>query len=274
MPANDECVEAFQWVAQEIQKSYGQALVMHVEQFDGLSDQQLIDLFRASRKEDYAEIEAQAAELEKAVNGELDAEIYTQIHASLAKLQRQYVDVARIDYFDSAEGRQMKAQLARIAESLSPNAASEPDLALVNIDAYRQKRWVTRPQPHVDRLACAWLIRRFINPDAVIRYSLRPEPDEVAFDMNEAEFGHLGNLCSFETMIRAFGLEVPELAAMAEIIHEVDLRDERYVRPEASGIDAVLRGWLLLNIADEKLELSGTTLFDGLFESLQPTPSR
>ena len=91
--------------------------------------------------------------------------------------------------------------------------------------------------------------------------------------MNEAEFGHSGNLCSFETMIRAFGLVAPELVAMAQVIHEIDLRDDRYVRSEVSGIDAVLKCWLLLNLADDELERRGITLFDGLFESLQPTPN-
>jgi len=86
--------------------------------------------------------------------------------------------------------------------------------------------------------------------------------------MRDAEFGHSGNLCSFEMMIRAFNLESPGLAAMAEIVHEIDLRDARYLRPETAGIDAILKGWSLLDLPDEELEAQGIALFSGLFESL------
>jgi hypothetical protein len=120
----------------------------------------------------------------------------------------------------------------------------------------------------VDRLACAWLIRRFINPEAIIRYSPQPEPGEVAFDMRDADFGHIGNLCSFETMIRSFNLDVPGIPEMAQIVHEIDLRDARYFRPETVGIDAILKGWSLLDLPDTELEARGVALFSGLFASL------
>jgi hypothetical protein len=127
---------------------------------------------------------------------------------------------------------------------------------------------VTRPRPHVDRLACIWLIRRFINPTAAIRYSLTPEPDEVAFDMRDGEFGHRGNLCTFETMVATFALEEPSLHTMGEIVHEIDLRDGRYTRPETAGVDAVLKGWLLASFSDAALEAHGVALFEGLYTAL------
>jgi len=138
----------------------------------------------------------------------------------------------------------------------------------VSLSAYRRKRWVTRPHPHVDRLACIWLIRRFVDAKAVIRYATRPRPGEIAFDMDEGEFGHQGNLCSFEKMLRAFGLDEPALRAMAEIVHEIDLRDGRYAWPEATGIDAILEGWRLSKWSDAELEARGIALFEGLYLSL------
>lgn len=268
LPARGECVEGFQWLAQEIRKSHGQALVMHVEQFDGLTDQQLINLFRSARQEDYGDIASQAAELEKILAEDVDRERHTQAYDILAKLQRQYTDIARIDYFDCPEGNAVEAQLARIARALAPHPVSDYGVPPATIAAYKDRRWVTRPQPHVDRMACAWLIRRFINPDAIIRYSQQPEPGEVTFDMRDAEFGHHGNLCTFETMIRAFTLEDPALLSMAEIVHEIDLRDGRYMRLEVPGIDAVLKGWLSSDLSDTEMELRGVALFDGLYGSL------
>jgi hypothetical protein len=112
------------------------------------------------------------------------------------------------------------------------------------------------------------LIRRYLNPEAVIGYSLTAGPDEVAFDMEGAEFSHQGNLCSFEVMIRAFGLEEAALYNLAEIVHEIDLGDGRYQRPETVGIDAALRGWLLANVPDMELEKQGLALIDGVFATL------
>jgi hypothetical protein len=268
LPARNECIEAFQWLTQEIQQSKGQALVMRVQQFDGLTDSHLIELFRAARREDYAEIEAQVKELEQRLTGDTNPEQFAELHDTLAKLQRQYTEVIQIDYFDCPEGLLIASQLARVAQALAPGGEAEPQVEPAAVAAYKDKRWVTRPQPHVDRLACAWLIRRFINPEAIIRYSLQPEPGEISFDMKEADFGHLGQLCTFETMLRAFNLAVPGLSLMAEMVHEIDLRGERYFHPEITGIDAILKGWLLLDLPDAEVEARGLALFDSLFALL------
>jgi hypothetical protein len=268
LPARADCVEAFQWLAQEVQHLGGQTLVMHVQQFEGLTEQQLINLFCSARKEDYSLIQQEAADLEKTLQGETGSVAQPQVQEALAKLQRQYADIVRIDYFNCPEKAVVEAQLARIIQALSPNAVRDAAIRPASIADYRNKRWVTRPQPYVDRLACAWLIRRFISPKAAIRYSLQPEPDEVPFDMSGAEFSHQGNLCTFETMIRAFGLQDPALQGIAEIVHEVDLRDGRYMRLEIPGIDAVLKGWLSVSLSDPEIELRGIALFEGLYSSL------
>jgi hypothetical protein len=267
LPARNECIEAFQWLAQEIQQADGQALVMQAQQLEGLTDQQLIDLFQQAREEDYAGLEPLITDLEQAAQVALGLEARSDIFDTLARLRQQHADIARIDYFNCPTGAQLAARLAQIGQSLA-RLGSEPEVAPVDIAAYRDSKWVTRPQPHVDRLACAWLIRRFINPQAVIRYALQPEPDEVAFDMTGAEFGHTGNLCTFETMLRAFDLAEPGLSTLAEIVHEIDLRDERYVHAEIPGFEVVLEGWLLLNLSDAELERRGLALFDGLFAGL------
>jgi hypothetical protein len=106
----------------------------------------------------------------------------------------------------------------------------------------------------------------------VIRYAAEPaEPGEVGFDMDGAEFSHQGNLCTFEVMLRAFQLDETALALIAEIVHEIDLRDGRYQRPETAGVDATLRGWLLANVPDSELEQHGIALFEGLYAALSST---
>jgi len=268
LPSQDACIEGLQWLSREIQQSKGQAVVMHVDHFEGLTDQQLLDLFREARKQDYEGIKGQAADLEKAVTKEKDVAKLAALQDDLTKLQRLYADIRQIDYFDSPNGKQVATKLAKIAETLAPPIAQIPEIELVAIDAYKDKQWVTRPKPHVDRLACAWLIRRFINPEATIRYALQPEPQEVAFDMNEPGFSHSGNVCTFETMIRAFDLKGPGLSLLSEIVHEIDLREERYFHPEITGVDAILQGWLQLDLADAEIEKHGIALFEGLIATL------
>ncbi|HLW48631.1 MAG TPA: chromate resistance protein ChrB domain-containing protein [bacterium] len=274
LPARDECVEAFQWLAQEVEQAKGEALLMRVERFEGLSDAQLIAQFQAARSDDYAALEERAVGLERTFASATKRTPKDEAEARelLARLRREHAEISRTDFFDSPSGAQVVSRLARIEDVLAPRVAQEAPVVRASLAAYRNKRWVTRPSPHVDRLACAWLIRRYINPRAVIRYSSSPRPDEVPFDMEHGLFGHHGNLCTLETMIRAFGLTDPALAAMAEIVHEIDLRDSRYIRPEVPGIDAVLRGWM--SLPDAEREVHGIALFEGLHAGLPQATSR
>ena len=268
LPAQEPCIEAFGWLAQQVRQAGGEAVVMHVGQFEGLTDQEVIALFRQARREEYAEINVQAERVEKAIREENDTEARMAFKDELDQLQKQLADVARIDYFECPEKDLLAARLARLRLALFPEPSPPVEIATAEIGAYRHTRWVTRPHPHVDRLACAWLIRRFIHPDAAIRYASEPQADEVPFDVPGAPFSHRGSLCTFEVMLRAFGLEEAALHTLAEIVHEIDLRDGVYARPETGGVDALLRGWQLAGMPDEAIEARGLDLFDGLYAAL------
>ena len=129
-------------------------------------------------------------------------------------------------------------------------------------------RWTTRPGVHVDRTACAWLIRRFIDPEA--EFSFVSELDDVpegatAFDMRGAELSHHGGECTFEVMMRRYDLDDPALTEIGRIIHEADLEDERFDAPEARGLDVVIRGLSMVCEDEEMLELTAR-LYDGIYE--------
>lgn len=274
LPEREECAEAFQWLVREVEQAKGEALLMRVERFEGLSDTQLVALFHDARKEDYTALDDRAAGLEKSLTGSRRREPIDSaaVRESLARLRREYGDIARIDFFGSAAGAKVASRLLRIEQSLAPARTEQHAVDSASLAAYRTRRWVTRPGPYVDRLACAWLIRRFVNPTAEIRYSTAPLPDEVAFDMSVGEFSHRGNLCTFETMMLAFGLENPAMKVIAEIVHDIDLRDGRYVRPEVPGVEAILRGWM--DRADADREAHGIALFDGLHEAFTKSLGR
>jgi len=136
---------------------------------------------------DYEALDAQATELEAQLRAELTPEERSRLRERLERVRRQHAEVARIDFFDAPEGRLLASRLARIAQALSAGDGAAAPTAPAAIEAYRETRWVTRPRPHVDRLSCIWLIRRFINPQAVVRYSSAAAPGEVGFDMPRRE---------------------------------------------------------------------------------------
>lgn len=267
LPALDECVEAFQWLAQETQQAGGEALLMRVSQFEGLPDVQLVARFNQVRAEEYDALAEEIAMLTQKIEAGHEPDSWRD---ALAKLQRQQAEIARVDYFQSPQGVMMAGQLSQLTRQLLQPDETNPQIQQLLVTDFQGRRWVTRPCPHVDRLACIWLIRHYVEATAVVRYATQPEPDEIPFDMSEGTFSHQGNLCTFEVMLQAFVLNEPGLSIVAEIVHEIDLRDGRYQRPETNGIDAILRGWLLVGLSDLELETRGVALFDGLFATLSP----
>lgn len=129
-------------------------------------------------------------------------------------------------------------------------------------------RWATRERCHVDRTACAWLIRRFVDPEAEFVFVTDPEEvpaDATPFDMRGVKLGHRDGRCSFESILVEYGLDDPALRRLAEIVHEADLHDDRFEAPEAPGLDAVVRGLGRTRTDEELLELTGP-VYDGLFD--------
>jgi hypothetical protein len=247
LPESDVSREAFGWIAQEIREGGGQALVLEVERLEPAEESRVIEAFRAARDEDYRKIAEEAADA----------------GGNLEKLRRRLQEISRIDFFGAPEGPRAAAAIERL-EAAHGRPEPEPP---VDLARYRGRAWVTRPRPHVDRLSSAWLIRRFVDPEAVIRYG-EPRDGEVSFDMPGADFGHTGGLCTFETMLVAFRLDEPALRALAAIVHEIDLHDGSSTAPETAGVEAVLDGWRAAGWPDEELERHGLALFEGLYRSL------
>jgi hypothetical protein len=269
LPVSDETVEALQWMTEEVRQSGGDALTMRVGRFHGLSDGQVVDLFNTARAAEYAEIDEQAAALEMAASGASAPQEQEKLGESLARLRRRHAEIARTDYFGSPAGLALAARLARVGARLSPREPAPQAVPTAQRELYLGRSWVTRARPFVDRLACAWLIRRFIDSAAEIRFGAPPAAGDVTFDMEGAEFGHHSNLCTFETLLLAFGLDDAGLRGLAEIVHEIDLHDGRYLRAETAGVEAVLRGWHEAGLADAELQERGRGLFEGLYAALQ-----
>lgn len=268
LPDRDECREAFQWLAAEIRQAHGEAIILHVVHVDGLRDTEVVQLFHAARRKEYSELDAQVTSFEE----QLASDTLTRPMAieGLERLRRRLDEISRVDYFDTPEGGQLAARLSHIVAALAP-PPHVPTVVPVMVAAYQGRRWATRPRPHVDRLACAWLIRRFIDSTAAIVYTSNPAPDDVSFDVEGGTFTHTGSLCTFETMIAAFGLDDPALRIMAEIVHAIDLNDGQYIHPAIPGVGAVLEGWMYVEAADDAREAWGRALFEGLYQAMAQT---
>lgn len=141
---------------------------------------------------------------------------------------------------------------------------------VLKAEAFRGKTWATRPRPHVDRVASAWLIHRFIDPQATFAFASKPETIKgaIPFDYPGVEFGHQGEDCTFETLLKRFGLKDRVLQALAEIVHDADLKDAKFGRDEARGVDMLIKGLATMTADDQTLLGRGFLVFDALYASL------
>jgi hypothetical protein len=271
LPSNEETQEDFAWLAREIDELGGEAFVCEAELVEGLGDKQLRQMFIAARNEDYARLaeegRALAARLEGTTgDGEL-ADIATQT----GRLRKQLSEVAAIDFFE-ADGRDAAEQpIARLETHLQQgSAAMNPQPGNPVPPAMDGKIWVTREHVQIDRIASAWLIRRFVDPSARFKFvpgrSYPPRTGEVRFDMFEGEYTHEGDRCTFEVLLQHAGLDDPALAAIGEIIHDIDLKDGKYGREETAGIRTVMSGIAAAHREDEQRLARGAAVLDDLYE--------
>jgi hypothetical protein len=196
--------------------------------------------------------------------------------AQLTRLKAKLAQVVAIDFF-GANGREtvdglltgLESKLTEgtAVETSDENGAAHQTAALAHL---KDRTWVTRQGVHVDRIACAWLIRRFIDPGARFKFvsgkGYAPSFGELRFDMFEAEFTHEGDRCSFEVLLGHAGLTEPALQAIAEIVHDIDLKDGKFGRDEAAGIKALIAGVAMAHRSDEERLTRGGAIFDDLYE--------
>jgi len=277
LPDTPEAREDFEWLKTEVKAAGGDATVFTADNVDAWSDDTLIEEFRRVRQETYGEL---ARDIEAAIRR---AGNVRRTRGTRAPAVRRLVDIfrerliaaERIDFFGSA-GRdrvltllaQLESRIAAPARPPGPGGSDGSGRA-----ASRQGRlWITRPRPGVDRMASAWLIRRFIDRQARFGFAVDAKSagdESVPFDMFGVEFSHQGDGCTFETLCSAFGLDTPPLSRIAAIVHDLDLKDGRFGAPECSTVGAMIEGLQLAYQDDEALLTQGMTLFESLFRSFE-----
>jgi len=273
LPKNDASYESFQWIMREINQNKGDATICEAHFIEGLSDQSLERLFTRARDQDYSEWSKEIRELTKrAPKGRLQEDKRREVEGSLIRLKRRFQEIQQIDFFSASGRESAQASLDTLESRLkaeSPGMAKTGSAPLALKDL-RSRTWVTRKGVHVDRIASAWLIRRFIDTKARFKFAdaktYQHRSRELRFDMVEGEFTHEGDFCSFEVLIQKTNLHDAALQEIAQIIHELDIGDGKYIRGDVEGIQALINGICASNKSDDGRLSAGSSLFDNLYE--------
>jgi len=261
LPKSDGALEDLQWVARELAREGGEATICDARLVEGLRDDRVERMFNESRSAEYRKIR-ETAERAAARSGDREA-VLLQLHRRLEELRT-------IDFFHAPGRREAETALSRLLPPPSLKPASAESRPILRPSDHRRRTWVTRQGIHIDRIACAWLIRGFIDPQARFRFvPAKGSPHrrgELRFDMFDGEFTHEGENCSFETLVGRFGLDDPALQAVAEIVHDIDLKDRKFRREEAPGLERLIAGLCMSRQEDADRLEGGTTVFQSLYE--------
>jgi hypothetical protein len=269
LPLSPESHEHFQWLAQEVAKDGGEATLLKVDQIENLKPADVMRLFQEARDQDYRELASRYRKVVGGLGRRPAPRALARAEAELGRLARDLERVREIDFFEAPGARDVE-RIREAAERKLRPAAGAPVGPALRPEDFRGRRWVTRPRPHVDRLASAWLIKRFVDPDAEFLFAAPAEfpAGAVPFDAPGVEFTHQGEACTFETLLARFGLRDRRLAELAEIVHDMDLRDERFKREEGRGLDLAIRGLLATLKDDHAVLAQGCVLFDALYAAV------
>jgi hypothetical protein len=267
LPDTGDHYEQLQWLGQEIQRERGETVLLRVEQIENMSRSDVIRLFHEARDPEYRKLAGRYRKLMQSLEKK-SAAASARVDQELAQLHRDFEKLRELDFFD-APGR---AEVERLREAIDmrKRPAEQParrHTPTLDLRTLRGRRWVTRPRPHVDRIASAWLIKRFIDPEATFLFAEPTEfpADAIAFDTPGAELSHYGDDCTFETLVKRAGFRDRRLTHLAEIVHEADLRDGKFPREEGRGIDLAIRGFLAAYPDDHEVLTHGLALFEGLY---------
>lgn len=274
LPNNDSSYEAFEWLMREIVQGKGDATLCEASFVEGLSDDQIEGLFNQARDKEYDSL---AEETRKTLKGLPSKSKWTpqsrkQVESELVRLKRRLAEITTLDFFGASRRLTAEGHVQDLEKRLQ---LTESGVAIIGdqstpVGDLKNKTWVTRRGIHVDRMASAWLIRRFIDPKAEFKFVegkiYSPQEGELRFDMFEAEFTHEGDSCTFEVLMKRTHLNDPALQDIAEIVHDIDLKDGKFSREDALGIERLIAGICMVHRDDEARLSRGAAVFEDLYE--------
>jgi len=275
LPDAAEMREDFEWLKVEIEGAGGEAILYVADHFDPAAEAELIEQFRHARQKAYAELAADLHRLERAARSRSAS---PKQRRDLARCRERFSAIERLDFFGAA-GRDRVVTLLAAAEGNSRTSGKGTSAGSGNdVDGtqYRNRVWVTRPRPGVDRMASAWLIRRFIDTEAKFGFvtDVKAAGDAIPFDMFGGGFGHRDDRCTFETLVNHWQIADPAVRRIGEIVHDLDLKEDKFGAPEAMTVGIAIEGLQLSHSDDRALLDQGMTLFEALYRSFAQEGTR
>jgi hypothetical protein len=272
LPSNEEAQEDLNWVLREIVEGGGDASLVEARLIEGLNDEQVKEMFRAARDADYQAVGEEVRQLARSLprKGEVAEERRGEMQGAVARLQKRMADIAAVDFFHARSREAVGGLLKELEERLAERPPDKETGPAPPLEKPRRATWVTRTGIHVDRMASAWLIRRFIDPEAKFKFvsarEYRHQHGELRFDMFDGEFTHQGELCTFEVLLARFEITDAALRPIAEIVHDIDLKDEKYGRADNPGFEHLINGIAMAHPEDAVRLQRASAVLDDLYE--------
>lgn len=280
LPFSDDHYEFFQWLVSSVAAMQGEAAFVKIEKIETMKDNEIIQLFNQQRAKDYVELEKKLDELERKIgNVRKGAGTMSdkKIEEELNRLVKEFQQTGGIDFFFSDARKELEKRLKIIANEFAGLTGADKqrlsvEIAQRRIADYQGKLWVTRKKPFIDRMASAWLIKRFIDKDAAFGFVAEDDleslgKDTIAYDIMGGEFTHLGDMSTFEVLLKTFRLKDKALGIIAEIIHQLDLNDEKFKNPAAEGLREILEGVRRTAKDDNEALEKGMSIMEMLYAS-------
>lgn len=272
LPHSDQSREDFEWIKSEIRELRGEASVFTANSIDTFSDDEVIAAFRQAREADYTALARDAAALASASDRRT---VKATARQALARRAIQIRDrLTRLDaiaFFPPGNRDEAAAAVARVDRQAGTAGGPRQPRSAARLDPARFERrvWLTRPRPGIDRMSSAWLIRRFIDPKARFSFAEKPPSggSAVPFDMYGVEFSHTDHGCTFETLVARFGMSSPAVERIAQIVHDLDLKEARYNSPEAPALAHLVDGLRAMYADDDELLNHGMVMFEALYRA-------
>lgn len=266
LPHTPSNLEKFQWLTREVRKHRGDASILKVTQIEGTTHKQVTALFNVARVKDYKRLVRDARFALRSASSRSAA----QLRRVFARLNQRLTEIASIDVFGCTKRKEAEASLKEL-EARTQGGGPTDGPRREAIRGYQGCTWMTRPRPGVDRVASAWLIKNFIDRRARFTFSSDPHARDgaIRFDMFEGEFTHVGDDCTFETLLKRFRPRDRRLRRIAQIVHDADLDDHKFGRTEGKAIDEILIGWAKMGWSDAEILKRGFDLYDALYMTLQ-----
>ena len=276
MPYTEEHHEFLTWLVSEVISLKGEGSFVRAEKTETNDNQKIISLFNEQRETAYQHILREIDEIERKLSSGASQD-NKKLANQMRKSQRDFEEIKKIDFFFSKRGREVGKRLDRIVitfNGLSGTETKKHTVAIspVRIEDYQDKTWATRERPFVDRFASAWLIKKFIDKNPSFSFIDGKNLDNmgkdvISFDTRGGRFTHLGDLCTFEVLMKSFALKDKTLRKIAEIVHELDLKDDKFKTSEAKGIEDILSGIRKTVKDDSESLIKGMAIFEMLYVS-------